>query len=129
MTDWLPEFVAHHMALQSAKSPATQQLLAQAGGMRLFGTIGADIFLRPDGSTRALIEGGRDEPDRWEENSASEHLSALVIATKAFPELARLLPQRPIDADTCTACGGSGRIHGIVCGTCSGLGWRNAAAI
>lgn len=117
------------MARQSAESPATQSLLAQAGGMRLFGTIGADVFLRPDGSTCALVEGGRDEPDRWEENSASEHLSALVIATKAFPELARLLPRRPNDAESCAACHGSGRIHGIVCGTCSGLGWRNAAAL
>jgi hypothetical protein len=123
MDPWLRKFVERQMATQASEDPATARLLAEAGGMRLFGTIGAEVFLRPDGTTVALIEGAVGEPDRWQGHTEADRISALVIALKRFPELGRLLPIRPESASDCPACAAAGRIHGVVCGACSGLGW------
>jgi hypothetical protein len=128
MDTWLREFVERQMSAQASEDPVAAPLLAAAGGMRLFGTIGAEVFLRPDGTTVALIEGAAGEPDRWQGDNEADRISALVIALKRFPELARLLPSRPEAASECPACAATGRIHGVVCGACSGLGWVNAPA-
>jgi hypothetical protein len=98
-------------------------LLAAAGGMRLFGTIGAEVFLRPDGTTVALIEGAPGVPDRWQDDTEADRTSAPVIACEQFPALERLLAHRPVTAGDCHACAATGLIHGVVCGACSGLGW------
>jgi nucleotide-binding universal stress UspA family protein len=128
MDGWLREFVERHRTAQAAEDLRAASLLAAAGGMRLYGTIGADVFLRPDGSTIALVEGGRGEPDRWVVGTEADRIADLVIGAERHPELARLLPSRPPSAADCTACGATGRIHGIVCAACSGLGWTNRAA-
>ena len=128
MSNWLPEFVERQMAAQVSNDPAAASLLAAAGGMRLFGTIGAEVFLRPDGTTVALIEGAPGDPDQWQDDTEQDRITALVIARKQFPELEQLLPRRPADATDCPECGATGFIHGIVCGACSGLGWPNALA-
>ena len=65
MGDWLREFVERHMAAQISEDPSVVPLLKEAGGMLLYGTIGATVFLRPDGSTVALVEGDAREPPRW----------------------------------------------------------------
>jgi hypothetical protein len=62
----------------------------------------------------------------------SSKIVALVVATERYPQLARLLPKRPDLAIECDACGGRGQItvgnlSNIICGECSGLGWREAA--
>ena len=128
MDDWLREFVERHRAAQAAEDPRAASLLAEAGGMRLYGTIGADVFLRPDGTTIALVEGGRGESDRWVVGTEADRIADLVIGAGRHPELARLLPGRPSSAADCTACGATGRFHSIVCAACSGLGWINRTA-
>ena len=128
MTSWLGEFVAKHAAIQRSADPAAAHVLSEARGMRLFGTVGGEVFLRPDGTTVALIEGARGESDWWEEQNEADHLAALVLSLKRFPELERLLPERPDTAPDCTRCSATGFIHGIVCATCSGLGWLRAPA-
>ena len=125
MADWLQDFVARHTAGQGSRDAALKHLLQQAGGMRLFGTMGADVFLRPDGSTVSLIEGSGTESDHWHDDTADERIAALVIALDRYPELASLLPSRPNDAQDCAGCQGSGRIHAIVCAKCNGLGWAS----
>ncbi|WP_438026080.1 hypothetical protein [Sorangium sp. So ce233] len=82
------------------------------------------LGLRPDGSFV-----------RWDQEAASPGLRPLSIgywqrmaicqAAKTRPELASLLPPRPVDAVTCSVCGGAGTIAGapqIVC-ECGGAGW------
>jgi hypothetical protein len=123
MSTWLREFVERQMAAQASEDPAAAAALAEARGMRLFGTIGAEVFLRPDGTTVALVEGAAGEPDRWHDDTESEHIAALVIARKRFPELEQLLPRRPERAADCSMCAATGLIQGMVCGACSGLGW------
>ena len=128
MPTWLEGFVAKHAEAQRAADPRMADVLAQARGMRLFGTIGFEVCLRSDGSTVALVEGTPDKPDWWEEQSDADHVSALVVALKYFPELGQLLPQRASTATDCPACEGTGRLFGLVCGSCSGLGWLRPPA-
>jgi hypothetical protein len=123
MDTWLREFVERHMAAQVAEDPRAAPLLAEVGGMRLFGSIGAEVFLRPDGTTVAVVETPPGEPDEWQLDADVDHIAAINIALKRFPELARLLPHRPGNTPDCAACDGTGYIYGVVCGTCSGLGW------
>ena len=128
MDTWLAEFVAQHMSAQAAADPEQAPLLAAAGGMRLYGTIGAVVFLRPDGTTIALVEGSPGQPDYWEPDDEGQRTASIAVALRRFPELQRLLPKRPGDATDCAVCAGTGRLHDLVCGACSGLGWRNAPA-
>jgi DnaJ-class molecular chaperone len=128
MSRWLDEFVASQIAAQRSADPRLTPVLTQARGMRLFGTMGGEVFLRPDGSVVALIEGAPGEPERWEEQSESDRIYALIVSLKRFPELEQLLPRRSPTADECSSCAGTGRIHGVVCSICSGLGWIRGQA-
>jgi hypothetical protein len=54
---------------------------------------------------------------------------ALVQGAKRYPELRRLIPDRPKEARTCDQCNGSGTIPGLsekyanlIC-KCGGIGW------
>src|SRR5438128_286548 len=72
------------------------------------------------------------DPPRIERDlNDSSKLVALVLAAEVHPQLTVLLPSRPADATSCSECGGKGRItigtlSNIICGRCSGLGWRTA---
>jgi hypothetical protein len=48
---------------------------------------------------------------------------ALNQGTQRYPWLAVLLPSRPVDAQTCSMCGGSGRVPVPVVCYCGGAGW------
>lgn len=67
-----------------------------------------------------------DEP-RKVDSVVSADLQDLAILSglRFYPELATLLPERPIDATICKSCGGTGDLglaDNIVC-RCGGLGW------
>lgn len=50
---------------------------------------------------------------------------AIFSGLRFYPELAPLLPERPVDASNCKDCGGTGKFWlagNIVC-PCGGLGW------
>ena len=59
----------------------------------------------------------------------SQQLATLVYAARRNRELSCLLPQRPVNARVCFACGGTGSITKLnaLCGECVGLGWAHAA--
>jgi hypothetical protein len=74
------------------------------------------------------------DPPRIENdlNEASK-VVALVVAAEHHPQLAALLPPRSSDAIDCVACDGRGQItignlSNLICGQCSGLGWRRSAS-
>ena len=115
--DWLPDFVAQHAASQS-KLPREASAL---GAMRLFGTIGSDVFLTPSGDVWALAEVGDGE--EWTPLTNVDRNAAICVALKRFPELVLLLPRRPTDASDCSTCQGAGRLREMTCHTCGGLGW------
>lgn len=75
-----------------------------------------------------------DPPHIENDLNESSKIVALVVAAERHPALVRLLPPRPATAIDCDACGGGGRItfgtvSNIICGECSGLGWRPASAL
>jgi hypothetical protein len=84
----------------------------------------ASLGIRPDGSFV-----------RWDHEDAPAIVAPLVDAwsrrfaihqgAKTYPELAPLVPERPVEASDCKACGGAGKIVGapeVIC-ACGGIGW------
>jgi hypothetical protein len=133
--DWLPAFMAARTAAAEREHPERAKWLKEAGGITLFGTIGAEAYLRPDGSVwyyRAVDWANSDEYE-WREARGNERWAALVLGSKRMPELKKLLPQRPPNAPDCGRCGGRGEIlvsrqaegddRGIICPDCGALGW------
>ena len=103
----------------------------------LFGTLGYEAVLRPDGSVWSHIDDDHPaQPPGWRPASEAERWEALAFGAREMPELAELLPPRPAGAQDCPACGGARLMHGrsggadfeVCCPACGGLGWRLEAA-
>lgn len=121
------------MAEQATRNPRSAEWVAEAKGMTLYGTIGHEAVLRPDGTVwfYHAVDWVND-PDTWawRQGTLPEAWGAFLIAAKRIPEVALLVPQRPLDAQSCPACDGSGRHPvGIPCPTCHGLGWDASQAV
>ena len=118
------------MAAEANQGEREQAWVAEAGGMTLYGTIGHEAVLRPDGSVWLYHDQhGEREEWVWEQATPLERIAAFVIARRRIPELARLIPGRTEDAPTCKRCGGSGEfVSGVICPECGGLGWLHTAA-
>jgi len=121
MTTGLSEAIRRRIkaAQPAALSPDRRALL-------LIATIGGSLYLTPDGK---VLESDWERGDTLiEEKDVGIRNAALVFASRKYPELAALLPQRPASATDCAQCSGLGwlRLGGRdnVCGDCSGLGWR-----
>jgi hypothetical protein len=92
----------------------------------LFGTIGEVWLLRSDGS---LWKADSDWGIPLQPLPENLHTLALVAGAERYPWLRELIPSRPLEADSCSDCGGLGRTGaGVVslCPSCGGLGWRVA---
>ncbi len=124
---WLPVFVQDRMATEAARGLQFARAVTEAGGMLLYGTIGHEAYLRPDGSVwyhRAIDWINDPDTYEWQQADRIERWGALLIATKRYPELLELLPARTPEAPDCGKCGGSGRLMPDVnCPECGGLGW------
>jgi hypothetical protein len=131
--DSLAAFVQSRMAKQALEEVCSPKILEEAGGLFLFATIGADAYLRPDGSVwyRRDKDLSKEADDHdWAEAKGNDRLAALVLGTKRTPELAALLPTRPPSTPDCSRCSGRGEIlasrglgRGFICPDCGGLGW------
>ena len=132
MPNWIDQL--YRAALATADSSTSDAAwLRQAGGIPLYGTIGSEAALRPDGSVWTY---GADNPltpdagSSWREATGPERWGALTLGVARYPEVAQLLPKRPPGAKDCRLCKGSGYIHrdatgrGVVCPECGGLGWK-----
>ena len=124
------------MAAAIREEPKSAEWISEAGGVLLFGTIGSEAFLRPDGSVwyHEVVNWPSDpEKYEWREGRGNDRWAALVLGSKRMPELRKLLPQRPPNAPNCSACGGRGLIfpspaeeardRGVICADCGALGW------
>jgi hypothetical protein len=128
--DWLAAFVRSRRSTTAASdAPA-----GATDAMHLFGTIGYEALLAPDGAVWI-----NDTEDwcaaelvwRWRRAPRGEALGAIKVAAERIPELGALVPARPADVPACAACRGSGiltldggAVHGVWCQQCFGLGWR-----
>ena len=86
----------------------------------VYSDIGGTLFITP--SLQILVMRS-DNGGLSEENSPEWRLVTLVVAAERFPALKQLLPTRPSAEMDCSVCSGTGRLTGIRCGTCFGLGW------
>ena len=128
MPVWLPEYVLNRMEAELAtKSVQEQAWLKEQNGIMLYGTIGHQAVLRPDGAVWFYVDVSRpNSPEQyeWQLGEGLERIGALVLGTERFPELAALLPERPANTPDCARCNGSGMIMGkLVCPDCGALGW------
>jgi len=91
------------------------------------GSVGGGYMMTLDGR---LFEWDLDFEEREVTDPVRVRL-ALVLGSKAVPELARLIPQRPLQAVDCADCQGTGRtgLNGELtwaCNACGGVGWSEA---
>jgi len=137
--DWLPAYVRGHMARIVRQDPVMRTWIQEANGITLFGSIGMEAVLRPDGSVwyYEVVDWPKDERYEWREVSGNERWTALVCRIKRFPELRELLPKRPPGTPDCRRCEGRGELYfegqgqrygGIACPDCGKLGWVTSAA-
>ena len=89
-----------------------------------------DHILTADGDV--FILDTDDEPGTTRPTSGSERAFGLFQGLRRYPELASLLPSRPLNAEVCPGCGGAGIIldfldnpdlrDAVTC-QCGGSGW------
>jgi hypothetical protein len=102
------------------------------------GSIGYGCYISPTGDMfLETYEVGSDEPPTVDRSRCAQH-AVLILGSRNVPQLADLLPKRPIDATDCSGCNSSGRTHkeifrqlggeGILCQQCCGLGWITSSA-
>ena len=130
MFPWFERTQRAQLAEYGRLDPSRAELLRRFDAVYLFGTIGAEAIMRSDGSVLIQVEAGANEPPPpWRVATEQERSASFVIAKKRIPELADLLPHRPLEATDCPYCKGSGYlIQQVVCGKCGGLGWNAPAA-
>jgi hypothetical protein len=100
--------------------------LEASRALRLYGTIGSEAVLHPDGTVviydyddyRTDGSGGYTIGTAAE---GGERIAALVLGAERMPELAATLPARPEGAFDCGMCERWPR--GMICPVCYGLGW------
>jgi hypothetical protein len=129
------------MDMAAIEQPKSADWLREAGGMLLYGSIGSEAYLRPDGTVwyYSAVDWVND-PDKyvWHQGHGNERWAALVLGSRRIPELEELLPVRPPDTPNCARCDGRGEIfvsrqsdgrdRGIICPDCGALGWITTGA-
>jgi hypothetical protein len=108
--------------LSEAKVSETSKVSRDRTAFRLYADVGGAIFIRPDGNVYWRRDSRRSPAGRARVGDRGASSGA-----REYPGLTELLPERPPTATDCDFCVGVGRVHGIICGECSGLGWRPAA--
>jgi hypothetical protein len=93
----------------------------------IYGGVGGGYMMSLDGR---LFEWGLDFDEREVTDRVRIRL-ALVVGSKAVPELRRLVPDRPPGAVDCEECRGTGTAvlneqATWACNPCGGVGWRDA---
>jgi hypothetical protein len=126
--EWFDELRRAQLEELEPVNPQMAAWLRELGALYLYGTIGSEAVLLPDGRMRIW------NADRWPESGAYterdarplERIGSLVLGARKRPQLRELLPTRPPGTPDCLECGGTGdwRVgKGILCPTCEGLGW------
>ncbi len=131
--NWIDRLREAQLGELDRRDPGLAEYVRQSGGVRLYGTIGSEGFLRPDGSVwiyEAENWAAQEEVRGvWREATREERWAALVLGSARLPEVARLLPERPPGVPDCERCGGAGSTRsgaggsGVICSGCWGLGW------
>ena len=132
---WIERLYKAQLSEVERTDPGLAASIREAGGVLLFGTVGSEGYLRPDGTVwlneaeNWTAPSSEDVRYSWRQAEGKDRWSALTLGSRRLPEVAQLLPARPADAPDCSGCGGSGYRGGrpgpgeMVCWDCGGLGW------
>jgi hypothetical protein len=128
--DWLPEYV-REVTARERQAHGDPAWLREKAGMTLFGTIGREAILRPDGSVwwHEAVDWEHSDEYSWRQATAQEAAGALKVAATRHPRLLALIPSNS-GGTLCPSCKGSGDLArdggtfpGVWCPTCSGVGF------
>lgn len=108
--------------------PYLREIASKYKALPLFCDLGGCLAIRPDGEiiyiSDKVGEGIKIEADLIKRNTA------LVQGSMRYPELASLIPPRPLTAKQCSECSGTGthpitstaKYKDVIC-KCGGTGW------
>ena len=125
---WFDDLRRSQLADFEAVNPGMAAWLRELGALYLYGTIGSEAVLQPDGTVRIWRADGWPESDALTEREATpmERIGSLVLGARRHAELRELLPVRPAETPDCATCAGTGEhphASGVLCSACEGLGW------
>ena len=124
---WVDAWVRSHADLYMTMPPAGG-VPREGPRVHLGGSLCVDALLYPDGSVLLseyeMLDTGWS-PCSFREATDKERIFWLVAASSRYPELRRMLPERPEGAPDCERCEGACFwSRGYPCEACSGLGWQ-----
>jgi hypothetical protein len=101
-----------------------KEVASITGGLPVYADMGGALAMTPEGlilryddETGDVVE---EADERWQQ-------IARISAAERYPDLMQLRPVRDEEAKDCSVCGGSGRVLGVRCAHCLGLGWIGGA--
>jgi hypothetical protein len=109
--------------------PMHQEYAQLARGLPLHGGWDAEWFIRPNGDV-VIVD--YDTQRVIPESDSQRRWFMIKMGVLRYPGLQALLPSRPVEADDCVICQGSGQIvirdhqqqqRPSACRNCHGLGW------
>ena len=130
----LPPELANEIARRFERAKANGgSLSTDRTAVLVDGSIGYGCYISPDGDLfMETYDIGSDEPPTVDRSYGAQ-IQVLLLGSRSLPQLAELIPQRPLAANDCSACNGTGRTHlelsrlfgsdGFLCQVCFGLGW------
>lgn len=111
------------LALEAAvhgRGAPYREIARGTGGLPVYADLGGGL---------AVKSNGRVVQYSWEAREVHEvdgDMGRLALArlVREHPEFAELLPERPVDAESCSACAGTGLVlEHFDCSQCLALGW------
>jgi hypothetical protein len=84
--------------------------------------------IRANGNVVYVDDDGVQMPLEATGDDRMNAVATLVYAAERNPDLVCILPEKPVTANSCSTCNGTGRVlvPSLLCGDCMGLGWIDA---
>lgn len=112
------------LLLLNSRENKDHWLERKSGGIHLWGTLGFDIVIFPDGRMLSYEwEDGDDRKGKFSEiEDRATQLTAIRVASREIPELKEIMPK--FEGKPCADCTSLVDLNGlfVVCETCGGTG-------
>jgi len=125
MTAAMSEAVRSHIRAFTHPITRIVDIAREFGALPVWVDWASFVAITPDGEI-VVLDHDEESPNRRPATEITLLATALTEAAKRFPELAHVVPSRPLDAAECHSCRGAGQIaigkQNFKC-QCGGLGW------